>query len=177
MKKLNDFFEQKYVLYDKKINDSNTLEDLLETYNNIKSDLTDKWDITLINDMYTFLFTYLSGENNKQKIGQISNLESMKPLLALKDLRYDYEKFGCSSMEFDKSFNEYIALYGDRVLHELKLETRTYKTNPELLLEYIKNDNNITISPILEKKSLNPFVKNAKKGKRMLSFLLSQLDL
>ena len=35
--------------------------------------------------------------------------------------------------EFDASKKEYIRLYGDRNLEELKLESRTFRSNPELL--------------------------------------------
>lgn len=164
MDKLNDYFDKKYLIYKDKINKSNDVVSLLNTYYEIKQDLTDKWDITLINDMYTFIYTYLSGKKNKSKISQISNLESLKPLLLLDNLMYEYEFLGEDSEKFREHFNDYISLYGDRVLNELKLETKTYRTNPELLLDYLKQIKSIEINHSKEIIERNPIVKRAKIG-------------
>ena len=164
MDELNNYFNVKYLIYKDKINKSNDIESLFNTYYKIKTDLTDKWDITLINDMYTFIYTYLAGKKNKDKISQISNLESLKPLLLLDNLIYEYNFLGENSKKFKKHFDDYISLYGDRVLNELKLETKTYKTNPELLLDYLKEIKSIEINNNQEIIEKNPIIKRVKIG-------------
>ena len=60
-------------------------------------------------------------------------LESKKPVEALNELVYTYSKFGAGSHEYKEKKADYIKYYGDRTIGELKLETRTFATNPELL--------------------------------------------
>ena len=56
----------------------------------------------------------------------------MKPVMALNMLIHVYKKEKKSN-RFNKLFEQYIELYGDRCLGELKLETQTYRVNPDLL--------------------------------------------
>ena len=50
---------------------------ILAHYRNLLEMVTDKWDLTLVNDMYAFLFTGLlkSRLRSKEKAGKIRNAE------------------------------------------------------------------------------------------------------
>lgn len=140
MKKLNTYFKASLSEYWDKVNKSEDINSLLLIYEDIKEELTSKWDITLINDMYAFIYTALSGKNNKARISNINNLESMKPVIAINELMEKAKICGIDSEEYIKAKEQYIDIYGDRVLEELKLETKTYRTNPELLERYIESN-------------------------------------
>lgn len=163
MTELNTFFASHIAGYRKRLEDCNTVDSLLELYEEIKEELVQRWDITLVNDMYTFIYTHLSGKKNKQNIGNIKNLESMKPLLALADLKETAGKYGFESERYREERERYIEEYGDRGLQELKLESTTYRTNPELLDEYIQQ-NEFPLLPQREEASKNPFVRRARTG-------------
>lgn len=137
MEKLNRDFLDKLPEYEKKISGSHSITDLLIVYQEIKDSILSEWDITLINDMYTFIYTYLAGDKNKNLISNIKNIESMKPVEQMQKLIYVAEKHGIDSDEYVKASNAYIEKYGDRCLCELKLETRTYRTDPDLLDEHV----------------------------------------
>ena len=163
MEKLDIYFSNKLSEYRQNIDNSKTSRELLETYDNIMKDLTDVWDITLVNDMYTFIFTALSGDKGKEKLANIKNLESMKPVHELNKLVKIFTIQGESNFFLDKEA-EYIERYGDRCLEELKLETKTYRTNPEILREYIKNAEVLKIDEYKEDSKDTFLVKRAKIG-------------
>ncbi len=128
MEKLNAWFEAKYPEFRAEIDRADSIESLLAVYHRLIEGITARWDITLINDMYAFLFTALAGKKNKEALANIRNLESMRPVLALKRLAK-----ARNTPDFQALKARYIEEYGDRVLGELKLETKTYRTDPELL--------------------------------------------
>ncbi|MGN0395167.1 MAG: PEP/pyruvate-binding domain-containing protein [Coprococcus sp.] len=163
MDELNAFFSSQITEYRKRLDALNTVDSLLELYEEIKEELVQRWDITLVNDMYTFIYTHLAGGKNKQNIGNIKNLESMKPLVALTKLKKTANQYGFAGEEYLKERKQYIDEYGDRGLHELKLETKTYRTNPELLDDYIRN-NDFSFTEEKEEVSGNLFVRRAKTG-------------
>ena len=68
------------------------------------------------------------------------NLESMQPVYSLENLVNIAKEYGLDSDEYKHGKDAHITLYGDRCLCELKLETKTYRTNPELLDAYVKNN-------------------------------------
>ena len=70
MKELNVFFSNQLFRYNKKIKECNDINSLLKLYDSIKEELVQRWDITLVNDMYTFIYTFLAGKKNKQYIGR-----------------------------------------------------------------------------------------------------------
>lgn len=165
----------------------------LEIYEDLKSRITSKWDITLANDMYSFLFTALLKARLKAKkvpnyevvtnryISQIADIESMKPIEEMlvlarrvkaegkieelsalqtnaavweylkKDLdtgvrngnasqgNAEQEKVlvAAASDLLRKEILRYLETYGDRNLEELKLESKTFRTDPILLIERI----------------------------------------
>ncbi len=136
---INDYFYSNY-------SDSLTIEEVTNLYNVIKEELLAKWDITLVNDLYSFIYTGLlkkrlkkknySNEKVNEYISGINNIESLKPIKSLIELAYKKEKL--SKEEYKELFNNYIVKYGDRSLEELKLESETFRTNPKLLEDKIK---------------------------------------
>jgi phosphohistidine swiveling domain-containing protein len=163
MEKLNEYFTQKQYEYRAMIDKADTTSELLNVYQTIMDDLTSVWDITLVNDMYSFIFTALSGKKGKERLANIKNLESMKPVIALNELVKLYKQDGLGETYLLKE-KEYIETFGDRCLEELKLETKTYRTNPELLRQYIEGAEVLMLSTDVEKGRDKYFVKKAKVG-------------
>ena len=99
--------------------------------------------MTLLNDVYAFIFTGMIkkrlGNDSNQVISGISNIESLKPVREM--IKLAYEKNNMSQSEYEKQFNEYIQIYGDRNLEELKLESNTFRSNPELLTQKLEEYN------------------------------------
>lgn len=146
MKKLEKkFAEVNGYFYDNFREDMAPAE-LISMYDKVKEELLSCWDVTLLNDMYAFIYTGLLKSRLKKKyhldegrinslISGITDIESMKPVKALIKLATDDDP--------DEKKKEYIRLYGDRNLEELKLESRTFRSNPELLdkrIEELKKD-------------------------------------
>ena len=153
MRKLNEDFKRIqagfYVKYAQYAHDEEKNPDeLLAMYQEIKAKLFDVWDVTLLNDMYAFIFTGLLKSRLRKKYGKaeqdvnryisdISDIESMKPIRALVELAY--RKDSLTAEEYEQKKVEYIQVYGDRNLEELKLESKTFRSNPELLEERIES--------------------------------------
>ncbi len=135
---VNDDFYRRY-------SESMTVGELCAIYGEIREKLFGVWDVTLLNDMYAFVFTALLKSRLKKRgktddqinefISGISDIESMKPVKRLIDIAYHREDM--SDDEYESVRSEYIRLYGDRTLEELKLESRTFRTSPELFDERI----------------------------------------
>ena len=167
-----------------------TNKEILSHYEKIKTTVTKKWDITLVNDMYSFLYTaLLKNKLKKMKvqdyalaanscISGITGIESLKPISALIDIskrkdtdilkdissNEDFYRFLKTDTELSRILKEYIDRYGDRNLEELKLESKTFRTDPVLLVQRILQyrEDNIT----LEKK---PAPKSYGRGVERLS--------
>lgn len=169
MKRLNDYFSGLFSDFEKKAELSSDPSELLKIYREVRDAFSSVWDLTLVNDMYSFIFTGLLKSSLKRSypenyaeitnkyISDISDIESMKPLKLLnkiyfqlkKENRFDElknitdKKSFCNFIEkggkASEMMKEYISLYGDRNPNELKLETATCKTNPELLAERLIN--------------------------------------
>lgn len=141
MKKLNEkFIEIKNYVYGRFEKEMNA-DEIFELFDKIQDQLLSCWGITLLNDTYAFIFTGLLKSRLKKKyenheqiansyISGISNIESMKPVKEM--IKIAMEKGNMSPDEYRRRADEYIAVYGDRCLEELKLETETFRTNPEL---------------------------------------------
>ena len=141
---------------------------VLKHYNRIKSMVTEKWDITLVNDMYSFIYTgllkaYLKSKKVKNPeetanrlISGINGIESMKPVNTLIAISEKAKKSGrldelekiCLNEDFyayikenndsfTRQLTKYIEIYGDRNVNELKLESKTFRTDPILLVQKI----------------------------------------
>lgn len=142
MAKLNEAFIRINDDFYKSCHDGMSNEELMEQFAIIEKKLFSCWDITLINDLYTFVHTGLlkhflakryddSDDKTNEFLSGITNIESLKPVRAMIDLAYSRKDL--SEEEFRNRKSEYIKLYGDRNLEELKLESPTFRTNPELL--------------------------------------------
>ena len=147
MEKLNIKFITINDEFYKEFNSSLNEEEVMNLYNKVGRELFSCWDITLLNDTYTFIFTGLLKNRLKKKyenyeemsnkyISGISNIESMKPIKELITIAYKKDEY--SQEEYDKMIAKYIQRYGDRNLEELKLESQTFRTNPELLIQKIQ---------------------------------------
>lgn len=163
MKKLNRKFENDFMIFKEQVKAQNSITDLLATYRAIEKAISSDWYITLINDMYTFIYTGLLSKKEKEKLNDIKNLESMKPVVALNTLIRVYKEEKKSN-RFHQLFQEYIELYGDRCLGELKLETQTYRVNPDLLLEYIQTHDETCLDQSSTDIKVNRKLKKAKLG-------------
>ena len=148
MKKLNEKFIKINKEFYKEFNTALNEKEILDLYAKVEKELLSCWDITLLNDTYTFIFTGMLKNRLKKKyknyeekaneyISGITNIESMKPIKELIFLAYNKDKY--SKEEYEEKFAKYIEQYGDRNLEELKLESLTFRTNPELLEEKIQN--------------------------------------
>ena len=137
MEQLNRYFDKIYPLFRRKIKETESVEELARLFERLERSITGVWDITLINDMYTFLFTALAGGKKNRRLADIRNMESMKPVNARARLRELAAESGTDSGGYLRAERAYIEEFGDRVPGELKLETRTYRTDPELLREEI----------------------------------------
>ena len=131
MKELDRFFQERYAGYSKRVNEEEDAKALYRIFLEMKEDLLREWDITLLNDMVSFISTHLYGKKTA------FSLETMKPVRALSDLKTVARKHGLDSEEYRREKKSYISAYGDRIVGELKLETRTYRTNEELLDRWI----------------------------------------
>lgn len=147
MKKLNDIFLKiNNDFYDKYRKDMTPLE-LKALFDEIKVKLFDVWDVTLVNDMYSFIYTGLVKSRLKKQgktdeeinnlISGITDIHSMIPIKTMLMMAYTKDKL---DEEHYANLRElYIKEYGDRCLEELKLESRTYRSNPELLDQMIES--------------------------------------
>ena len=131
MKELDKFFQERYASYSKRVEEEEEAQALYRIFLEMKEDLLREWDITLMNDMVSFISTHLYGKKTA------FSLETMKPVRALSALKAVARKHGLDSEEYRREKKGYISAYGDRIEGELKLETRTYRSNEELLDRWI----------------------------------------
>lgn len=147
MEKLNKKFIKINEEFYKEFNLNFNEKEVMNLYKKIQKELLSCWDITLLNDTYTFIFTGVLKSRLKKKykdyeekannyISGITNIESMKPIKELITLAYKKDFY--SKEEYDEMFAKYIQNYGDRNLEELKLESQTFRTNPELLIQKVQ---------------------------------------
>ena len=111
---------------------------LLAVYNSMLDDILARWHVTLINDVYAFLFTYLAGKRGKAALADVRDLESMQPVRHMLVLVDTARAHGMDSEDYRAAKAAFIETYGDRCLGELKLETHTYRTHPELVDDFVR---------------------------------------
>ena len=151
MEKLEKQFREVNDAFYSRFDESMTSEELHAIFSEIRDKLFGVWDVTLVNDLYAFIFTALlktrlkkrgkSDDQINELISGISDIESMKPMKALIDIAR--RKDDLPDEEYRQARAEYIREFGDRSLEELKLESRTFRTSPELLdekIEYYRAD-------------------------------------
>lgn len=147
MQELDAEMQKAQASFDELLQRERTLEELKYFYDTTVSQIMNKWDYTLINDMYTFIYTGLSTflmkkrglkEDALQKeISDVTYLASLQPVKELLNCALEYKTNGKSS-KFITDFDIYINKYGDRTIGELKMETNTYREKPELLMQQIE---------------------------------------
>ncbi len=167
MDKLDLYFQEIIEQFDSLDIHVNDNRILLEHYRSLQEMTVKRWDMTLVNDMYGFLFTGLLKNRLKAKhvpdpelaanraISGIGGLESMRPIQELQKLALQAEEEnlipelkGIDSNEsyteyiknntcFSLKMQEYIQKFGDRNVEELKLESKTFRTDPVLLVRCI----------------------------------------
>lgn len=111
---------------------------LLAIYNSMLEDILARWHVTLINDVYAFLFTYLAGKRGKAALADVRDLESMQPVRHMLALVDTARARGMDSDAYRAAKAAFIETYGDRCLGELKLETHTYRTHPALVDAFVR---------------------------------------
>lgn len=164
---LNEEFERRLPEYRRHISETDDVAGLLELYHRLIALISGKWDITLINDMYAFIFTAAAEKNHERELADIADLKSLEPVLKMEELIETARKFSTESEEYLAARGSYIEEYGDRCFGELKLETATYRTDPKLLDDYVRlhigeKNQSEKISPKIGRE--NFFVKRAKLG-------------
>ena len=168
MQELNEKFDKVYPEYCARVDNADNVHELVQLYQEIKKDILSEWDITLINDMYTFIYTALASKKHKDALADFKNLESMKPVQAMNDLILYAQCCGIDTPEYVEMEEDYIEKYGDRCIGELKLETNTYRTNPESLRNHIcqamKTYQPVPVEKYPESKKLPRVVRNARLG-------------
>ena len=132
---LNKYFIQVEREFRRDFTDELDLKQSIKIFHRVADQLIPHWDYTLINDMYAFINVGILkkqlGNQANELISNISNLESMKPVQEM--VRLAYAKGNLSEEEYARRFEKYIEKYGDRNVEELKLESKTFRTNPEIL--------------------------------------------
>ena len=166
MDRLNRDFNERYMEYRRKADECQTIAECLALFYYIHDDIMADWDITLVNDMYTFLFTAFAGKRNSHRIADVRNLESMKPVMAMNALMDLAGREGVDSPRYLQAQAQYLERYGDRCLGELKMETVTYRVDPRLLRHQVQTGRYAAAAPAPAAKWEGPFVKRAKLGIR-----------
>ena len=143
MERLNQDFLTVQAYFEEEYRSSLSVSELFDLFHEIERRVLDKWYITIANDMYTFLWTGLvkrglrkKGVDVAQHIAGIASLESLKPIKAL--LAIAQEHGNDADLMDSAEVQEYIRIYGDRCPCELKLETMTYREDPSLLEQRIR---------------------------------------
>ena len=165
MEKLNRDFDAMYPVFRARIRQTDDPAALFRIYAELRDTLAGCWDLTLVNDMYAFIFTGLlkstlkaqgcaqPADTANQIICGSDAIESMKPVrlmgeicetLRAENLSDAFFGIGTAA-EFAQFLSrpcrsaallaQYIDDYGDRCACELKLESETYRTDPLLLIE------------------------------------------
>lgn len=167
MDKLDLYFQEIIQRFDALDLDTDDNRILLEHYRSLQDMTVKRWDMTLVNDMYGFLFTGMLKARLKAKhipdpeltanraISGIQKLESMRPIEALQKLAAQakeenllaalqaidsneaYFQYIRNDSPFSRNMQEYIQNFGDRNVEELKLESKTFRTDPVLFVRCI----------------------------------------
>ncbi len=191
MEELSLYFKEIEDYYKEQYREDLTNKELLELYKILKDKVSLKWYITLVNDMYAFIYTAMVKRQLKKEkisnyedvanrlISNLTNLESMKPIEELVNISkfvkennmeqelnylasnndfYEYIKSENVNEQFKELILNYIDKYGDRNVEELKLESKTFRTDPIILIRKIieySNEEKLDIN--CENKNLTDF--------------------
>lgn len=142
MEKLHEQFRKINAYATERLRGELTAKEIFSLYDLIETRILSDWGLTLLNDTYAFLFTGLLKARMRKKFGEdetqanavisgISNMESLKPIREM--IRLALDKPSLTAEGFAARKEAYIREFGDRSLEELKLESETFRTSPELL--------------------------------------------
>ena len=70
MEELSRYFEEVYDRYSSAVSSTNEPQQLLDLYCGLRDELACHWDLTLVNDLYTFIFTGLLKKSLTKKYGR-----------------------------------------------------------------------------------------------------------
>lgn len=154
MEELGAAFKEVKTLYRERFDPGMSAAELASLYRLLQERLFAVWDVTLLNDLYAFIFTGLLKRRLQKRYGDaeeklhryisgISDIESLRPLKALTALALCWLENGggrgaLESVEYRSAFQSYLEEYGDRSMEELKLESRTFRSDPELLQQKVE---------------------------------------
>lgn len=202
MEELNRNFIQIEELYYDAFANEITYQTLWDLYDQLNTTVMGQWDITLMNDLNAFVYTgllkkFTRADNGQTFIAGIDQIESLKPVKAMhsivnylqedsnREIKEEiiqlededvWDFIASTDDPVIQEIKQFVALYGDRAPEELKLETHTFRTHPELFIQLLKQhllgEANIPQLPDkLDEKALessNPFIaflqRGAKKG-------------
>ncbi|MCL2301347.1 MAG: PEP-utilizing enzyme [Firmicutes bacterium] len=144
MERLREDFALLQESFQEKYNETLAIDELLALFYEVQSILFEKWHITMVNDIYTFVWTGILKRRLQKKGGEvtdgisgITSLESLKPVRLLLALS---KKYGTDeALLSNPEVAEYLKVYGDRCPCELKLEMMTYREQPALLERQIRD--------------------------------------
>ena len=141
MEKLHETFREINAYVTQAMRGEMRAKEIFGLYDLIETRILSDWGLTLLNDTYAFLFTGLLKSHMRKKCGDeatanavisgISNMESLKPIREM--IRLALDKPSLSADAYAARKEAYIRDFGDRSLEELKLESETFRTAPELL--------------------------------------------
>lgn len=168
MKRLDAYFAEIIRRFESLDTDTEDSQALFGYYRELKDMTVRRWDMTLVNDMYAFLFTGLLKARLKARhvpdpelaanraISGLHKLESLGPIRELYRLagqaaaegrleeleqirtREEYDRYiAHADPAFVRRLQAYIQRFGDRNIEELKLESKTFRTDPVLLMRRI----------------------------------------
>ena len=174
MKELEQEFQTVEAFFHSHYRPENTIEQQRKLYQTLHESILANWDLTLINDLYAFVHVGLlkkitGSEVIQSDIAGIEAIESMKPALALEKIQETLNNHPEMQTELrellqlteseltdrlveadsylTQSLAEFINLYGDRAPEELKLETKTFRSHPYALLNYLLQENRPQLKP------------------------------
>lgn len=204
IKLLDDYFTTIIKHFDSLHIDTDDNLLLLSYYRSLQKQTVKRWDMTLVNDMYAFLFTGLLKALLKAKkqpdyelaarqaVQGIHRLESLAPIQKLHELalhvqsegllnelqkihsNQDYQRYiQENDNDFTKQLEAYIQEFGDRNIEELKLESKTFRTDPVLLIQYLCRQ---AEDPFLDRTYV-PSSKSIKKPKGLTAFFAKRAAL
>jgi len=166
-RRVRAFHQKIYRLLDPVELDTKSLDDLIDYYEWLQSEVIPAWDTPLINDLYCMIFhgalrqlcvrwlgTELSEIHNDLICGE-AGMISLEPVRRLRELarisREDrslaralrHDSLACINQRiernsaFRREYREYIERFGDRCLDELKLESQTLVDDPLPMLRAV----------------------------------------
>jgi len=131
-----------------------TLAELAAALDEIEQRLLARWDVTLLNDLRAFAFTGLLTRALRvppAHLAQLADVVSLEPLRELIRLAHEAppdvlvltgreqaHALLAAPGAFTDRLRAFVDSYGDRYLAELKLESPTFRTHPELLLDALR---------------------------------------